>query len=266
MNKRIRQGAMALLAMLAAGAGAAHAASLVASYSFNDTLAANEVLAPSLVSIDPLGQNGFETAIVKGQSQRVFRWSGDGSNSLNQAGLKLDATGLVAYNSYSVAMTFEFSSLAPFGGGWRRIIDTQNRQSDNGFYIGPDKIVELVQVSTVAFGTSTFATPGFHDVVFTVAPNGSRQQVSAYVDGKFEAGATMDVMRLDNPDNPGHLLHFFVDNIAADAQLEFANGRIASLKLYDGVITPTPVPEPSQLLMLLAGLGVVMALRRRIAA
>ena len=60
-------------------------------------------------------------------------------------------------------------------------------------------------------------------------------------------------MNLDNINNPGHLLHFFVDNLAGPAQQEFANGRIASLFLYDGIVKP-PVPEPSTVMLMLAGL------------
>lgn len=266
MHKKLKLGALALFVTLATGA--AHAASLVASYSFNDTLAADQATLPALVSIDPLGQNGFETAIVKGQSQRVFRWSGDGLRSQDNAGLKLDTTGLVNYSSYSVALTFEFASQAVHGGGWRRVIDTQNRQSDNGFYVNPNNLLELVQVNSLPAGPTTFTTPGFHDVVMTVSPTlGGRQLVHTYLDGTLQASATMDVMGLDHPDNPGHLLHFFVDNVAADAQQEFANGRIASLQLYDGVIVPSPVPEPSQVVMMLVGaLGVLIGVRHRRAA
>ncbi len=119
------------------------AETLVASYSFNDTLAGVGASAPTLVSVDPLGLNAFETAIVNGQSQRVFHWNGDGSNPAQNAGLQLDATGLVAYNNYSVELTFEFLESAAFGGGWRRIMDTQNRQSDNGFYVAPGNTLQV---------------------------------------------------------------------------------------------------------------------------
>ena len=240
---------------------AANAATLVATYNFNDTLAAVEPSVSALVSIDPLGHNGFETAVVNGTSQRVFRWSGDGSSPLMQAGLSLNATGLLAYDNYSVEMTFEFLAGPAFGGGWRRIIDTQNRQSDNGFYVDPGN---RLQVYPVVTGSTIFTTPGFHNVALTNFVVGGVREVKAYLDGNLELTSDTDQLNLDNLNNPTHLLHFFVDNLAGPAQQEFADGRIASLRLYDGVIVPSPVPEPETYAMLLTGLGFLgFAARRR---
>lgn len=254
----------ALPAVLAALAVPASAATLVAGYDFNGTLAANEAGAPALVSIDPLHQNFFDTAIVNGASKSVFGWSGTGDSSSNNAGLLLDATGLVTYNNYSVALTFEFSSAAQFGGGWRRILDLQNRQSDSGFYVNPGNSLEVVEIPQETFGTGLFTTPGFHQVVVSVSPDGSHQQVKAYLDGKLEVTAQTDFFSLDNANNPGHLLHLFVDNTSGGAQQEYANGRIASLRLYDGAYVPSPVPEPGTYAMVLAGLGLVAGWQRRI--
>ena len=231
-----------LAASLGISATGATAASLVATYTFNDTLAASEASAPTLVSIDPLGLNGFETALVNGQSQRVFRWSGNGSSPTLNAGLSLDATGLVAYDNYSVEMTFEFKSLAAYGSGWRRIMDTQNRQSDNGFYVSPGNTLQVYPVVT---GSTLFTTPGFHNVVLTNFVVGGVREVKAYLDGNLELVSNTDQLNLNNANNPGHLLHFFIDNLAGPAQLEFADGRIASLRLYDGIVIPSvPVPDP----------------------
>jgi hypothetical protein len=212
-----------------------------------------------LVSIDPLGRNGFETAVVNGQSQRVFHFSGDGSTPSLNAGLRLDATGLVAYDNYSVELTFEFLEPAAFGSGWRRILDTQNRQSDNGFYVAPENVL---QVYPVISGSTIFTTPGFHNVVLTnFVVNGTRE-VKAYLDGNLELVSNTDQLNLDNANNPGHLLHFFVDNLAGPAQQEFADGRIASLRLYDGVIIPS-VPEPASALLVLLGLMPICLAGRR---
>lgn len=242
--------------------GGANAAVPVASYSFNNTLAANQAGKASLVSIDPLGTNSFETAVVNGLSQQVFRWTGVGSSPSTQGGLRLDATGLVAYDNYSVQLTFEFSEAAKFGGGWRRVIDTQNRQSDNGFYVAPGN---QLQVYPVVTGSTIFTTPGFHDVLLTNFFVGGVREVKAYLDGSLQLTSNTDQLNLNNPNNPGHLLHFFVDNLASAAQQEWASGRIASLSLFDGVILPSDVPptvpsmpaipEPQTYALMLAGLA-----------
>lgn len=242
----------ALFAAMFAGVTiASQAATVVATYNFGDTLAADELTAPTLVSIDPFSSNGFETALVNGVSRRVFHWVGDGIDATRNAGLSLDATGLVSYDNYSVEMTFEFLTLPAYGGGWRRIVDTQNRQSDNGFYVDPD---EYLQVYPDATGTTTFTTPGFHNVVLTNFVVGGKREVKAYLDGKLELTSDTDQLNLDNSNNPGHLLNFFVDNLAGPAQQEYADGRIAFLRLYDGVVA---VPEPTSLVLMLAGLSAV---------
>lgn len=255
MRKILRIAFAASLSAIAFGAGAA---TLVATYSFNDTLNPSFGAAPALVAINPNGNNRFETAIVNGTSQRVYRWDGSGSSPLLHAGFSLNATGLVQYDNYSVEMVFEFLEAPAFGNGWRRILDTQNRQSDNGFYVSPQNVL---QVYNVVSGTTTFTTPGFHSVVLTnFVVNGVRE-VKAYLDGRLELVSSTDQLNLNNPNNPAHLLNLFVDNVAGPAQLEFADGRIASLSLYDGVFVP--VPELSSSVMLLAGLGLLILFTKR---
>ena len=247
--------AAALLAL-----SSASAQTLVASYSFNDSLAANQAGKPSLVSVNPLGLNTFETAVVNGASQRVFHWNGDGATPTNNAGLRLDATGLVSYDNYSIQMTFEFLQAAAFGGGWRRVVDTQNRQSDNGFYVDPGN---RLQVYPVVTGSTLFTTPGFHDVIHTNFVVGGVREVKAYLDGNLEVVSDTDQLNLDNANNPGHLLHFFLDNLAGPAQQEFADGRIAALAIYDGIVIPSAIPEPETVALMLVGLAAVGAASRR---
>lgn len=266
MSRTTRR-SLGLLASLAVVVPPASAATLVARYDFDGTLASSIAGAPSLVAIDPLSRNRFESATVAGQPRTVYRWDGNGELPQNQAGLTLDATGLVNYGSYSVAITFEFTELPAFGGGWRRILDTQNRQSDSGFYSSPDyqndalQAVELTPgAQLVTLGTTPFTTPGFHEVVISVDTVDGHGVVKGWLDGKLELTASYDQFALDNANNPGHLLHFFADNLVDQAQQEFADGRIASLELYDGVFAPVPEPGPSALV--LAGLAVLVARNR----
>jgi hypothetical protein len=261
ISKKYAKTYAAFGAMLLAGIGSVQAQTAVATYKFNNSLAAEEGGVPSLVAIDPLGLNSFETAIVNGSSQQVYRWDGNGADPITHAGLLLDATGLVPYDNYSIEMIFEFTEHAQFGGGWRRIVDTQNRQSDNGFYVAPENVLE---VYPVVDGVNEFTTSEFHHVVLTNYVIGGTKEVKAYLDGVLELTSDTDQLNLDNANNPGHLLNFFADNLVGGAEHEFADGRIAYLRLYSGIITPTDVPEPGSI-GLLAGFAVAgtLAFRRR---
>ena len=257
--------------LLAAAAGAAQAASPVASYSFNGSLAAEQAGAPALQAIDPQGRSGFEQALVDGGTRTVYRWSGDGQAAGTQAGLALDASSLLTdLQTYSLAMRFEFSATASTGGGWRRLVDTQGRQSDNGVYLAPEQLLQVVQLaetdnSVLDSGSTVFTTPGFHDVFLSVARTAGGQQVRAWLDGVLEINTSTGTMGLAGNGNPGGLLVFFADNLANKAQSEYADGRIAALALYDGAFSPSAVPEPAAGALLAGGL-LVLAWRRRAAA
>jgi hypothetical protein len=250
---------------LAGAAGWAGAATPVATYQFNNTFAANEAGKPALTATDPLGTSQFLTDTVLGSSRSVWAFNGNASPPAQQSGVTATTTGLISPQSYSVDMVLELLS---GNNGWRRLIDVQNRQSDNGFYVDPSNNLDIFPVS----GSSAAWTNGvYHHVVLT--DNGT--QAHAYLDGVSEFTTNTTIMNLDADavNNPNRLMGFFLDNVAAGGQGEWSNGRVSLIRLWDGVLTPQEaqtlannpfVPEPSGVMLLgLLGCGVAGWQRRR---
>jgi hypothetical protein len=70
-----------------------------------------------------------------------------------------------------------------------------------------------------------------------------------------------------------NLLNFFLDNVGGSGQNEYSNGSVALIRLFDEALTgnqvgelpqsPTAVPEPATLALLVPGLLAGIAARRR---
>jgi|GEM_PF-650749 len=207
------------------------AASLKASYFFQDTLSAQESTAPALNAVDPLGLNTFENATVFNRPLRVYHWNGDASPPQQQAGLSLNTTRLIPVNSYSVEMAFAFDEGDNI---WRRILDMRNRESGIGFYVNPANHLEVF--NTNIQGKASIVANQYHHVVLTVS---STSMVKSYVDGKLDLSVSTPLMNIDNP---GKLLNFFLDNTSTDdSQSEFADGRVAWVRVYRGALTNAEV-------------------------
>jgi hypothetical protein len=242
--------ALAGAMVLSAVAASANAATLEAQYLFNGNLNSSVAGAPPLTAVDPLGLSGFTTDNVFGSSRTVYHVDGAANPPANQGGLIFDNSGgLLPNNSYSVNLVFEFAAGT---NAWRRILDVQNRQSDNGFYVDPSN---LLDVFPVANGGNTFTTGSYHSVALAVISSGS---VSAYLDGALSFTTTTNVMDINNPQN---LVNLFLDNIVAGGQGEWSPGNIALADFFNGPLTaaevaalalnpfgpPSTVPEPASL-------------------
>lgn len=244
----------ALAAIALAAAAAAHAdPAPVAVYTFANTLGSSVAGAPALSAVDPLGASGFVTDTVFGQAQTVYQFVGNASPVLEQAGLTLDVSSLLAghADNYSVEMVFKFTERP---NAWRRILDVQNRQSDNGFYVDPSNNLDIYPVA----GGAGFTNGVYHDV-FLVNDHG---MATFYLDGSQKTTAQTTVMNLDASQTMG----FFLDNVVAGGQGEYSSGSVALIRVYDTALTapPPPVPEPAPFAMLAAGLAVLgWATRRR---
>jgi hypothetical protein len=223
--------------VLACATGAA-AATVRATYLFGDTLAAQEASAPALEAVDPRGLNAFESATVYGQARRVYRWDGNGTPATEQAGLSLATSGLIPPDDYSVELVFAFLDAPDW---WRRILDVRDRTSDDGVYVDPDRHLYFYSDAVGEGGGTTPWTNGvFHHVVLTVA---STPAVTGYLDGVREFTVPTAGMRIENP---GGLLHFFLDNVTSGPTDDFSDGRVALIRVYDGVLTDSQVGQLAQ--------------------
>lgn len=242
-------------------------AGLVATYEFNNTLAADQAGVASLSAVDPLATSGFVNDTVFGHSRAVYAFNGLNSPVTDQGGLSLNTTGLVSTNSYSVQIVFELFDRA---GAWRRILDVQNRQSDNGFYVDPSNNLDIFPV---AGSSHNFSSSIYHDVVLTVASNNT---VNGYLDGTLQFTTSTPVMDINNPSN---LMNFFLDNVIGGGQGEWSRGRVALINLYNAPLTvaqadsisgsdpfATVVPEPGTFIVwsLMAGVFGLVWNRQRI--
>lgn len=213
----------------------ARAATLEASYYFNDSLAAAEGGGvPSLVQI---GTGGFETDTVFGESRRVYSWSGTRVPNSAHSGLQLNASTLIPGNSYSVELVFKMTE---HSGLYRRILDVQNRTSDNGLYVSNTNKLEAYPFA--ASGLGTFSTNTYHHVVLTnrFTPGNS---VQLFLDGQLQQTIASNIMHVNLAVNPNSLLHFFVDNSSGSFNNDFSSGSIALLRIWEDPLTALEVSE-----------------------
>lgn len=208
-------------------------ANLKATYQLNQTFVADQAGAPALTPVDPTAASVFLADTVMGTARTVWAFNGAASPPEQQAGLTLATPGLVNPESYSVDMVVEFTQ---GDGGWRRILDVEGRQSDDGFYVDPSNNLDIYRISG---STGAFVTGVYHHVGMTVDGTAAVPIVRVYLDGALQFASMTSEMDLDaDPtDNPGQVLGIFLDNVAAGGLGEWSPGRVAILRVWDGVLT-----------------------------
>jgi hypothetical protein len=233
-------------------------ADLVATYTFNDSLNAQESGVAPLVAVDPLGTSGFQNATVFGALRNTWNFTGAASPVLDQGGLLLDTTGLIPANDYSLELVFELTG----NSGWRRLVDSLDRTSDAGFYIDPNHNLSFYPDG----GTSApFAANTFYDVFVTVD---SSDVVTGYFSGVQQFSRTSASMDIRT-----NFLGFFLDNTAGGGQGEWSGGNVALIKVFNSALTAQQVaaetedpfqgtaPEPASWMLMLAGAAVILKRR-----
>lgn len=212
--------------------------------------------------VDPQGKSKFVIDTVFGTQQQVYRFDSSASTANQQAGLQLDSSDLVD-DAYTVDLVFKFDTLSP---SYQRIFDASARHSDHGQYSIESGKLHLYGASTRA--TASLAEGLYNRLTLT---NSGTGLVSAYLNGDWLYDAQSAVLDFDTYQsvNPNKLMSFFLDN-----GNEWMAGNIASLRLYDKVLTandvtsignstPTtviPAPAPA---MLMLGASLLLLRRRK---
>lgn len=222
----LRAASLCLTLLWAAASVHAQSASLVATYTFQNTLSARQSSAPALVAANPRGTNSFLTDTVLGQQRTVYELSS--LNPTQNAGLSLNTANLINPNTYSWEMLFTFTEQP---GAWRRVYDTQNRTSDRGLYLNPSNRLEF---SRLMAGTTTVPNGPYTHVVLTVIENRAR----IYVNGVLDINLNTNSMNITSP---AGVVHFFLDNLEDTSRTDFASARIALLKAYTNGLSDAEV-------------------------
>jgi hypothetical protein len=235
-------------------------ASLVATYTFSNTLAAEQTGVAALTAVDPLGTSGFQTATVFGNLQTTYHFNGAATPPADQGGLDFNTTGLITSNDYSVEMVVELTGSA----GWRRLLDSSDRQSDDGLYIDPSD--DLDSYPNGGSG-SPFSANTFFDIFVTVDPSNTVTGYFSGVQQFSETSTSLDVAT--------NTLGFFLDNVVGGGQGEWSSGNIALIKVFNTALTPSEVaaetadpfqgtaPEPGSWILLLGGVAGVAIRKAR---
>ena len=199
----------------------------------------------------------------------TYRFDGAASPVLDQGGLDFDTTGLLSTdNNYSVEMVVELSDR---DGAYRRLLDSSDRQSDDGLYIDPGNNLNDFPNGS---GTGGFFTPNsFFDIFVTID---SSNTVVGYFSGVQQFSTTSASL-----DIATDTLGFFLDNIVDGGQGEWSSGNVALIKAFNTALTPVEVaeetedpfqgtapeggtaPEPGTWMLMLGGTAAVAAFKRR---
>lgn len=189
------------------------AATPVADYRFNNSLASSAGSAPSLSNLTgPNGANSFADDVVDGYTRKTLRFP-------QNSGLSLDTTGLVTDSEWTIVMLAKFDAVS----GYRRVADFSNGTQDCGAYILDGRIEGEALTTFPSIPVNTYL-----QITVTKEPNG---RIRVYRDG---------ILRLEIASGDpcsaivGNTIRFFKDDTQQDG--EATAGNIARLTVFNKVL------------------------------
>lgn len=198
---------------------AAFGQSLVADYTFNDSLASKVGLAAPL---EPIGSPVFQSESVDGVEQRVLAFAaGEGCRLLNASQTVGDA--------HTIVVLFRFAS----NESWRRVIDYRNRKTDWGLY----SYYGNLNYFNVRTGTGGAIQPDRY-VQISLTRN-DQGTVRGYVNGipEIDFFDSTSNATLDTDD----ILGFFQDDTVVAN--EHSAGAVSRIRIWDGALSAVEIAD-----------------------
>lgn len=210
---------------------------LIATYSFNNTLNADQALVPALVPVDPSGLNSFVDDTVLGTNQKVYYFSGN-INADQQGGLRLPTNNLISPTNYAIEMLIKFDR--PAHPRYRKLIDTKNLNSKGtGLYISPltsNNVFEIDKIPNDSI--HNFSFDNYQHVVVTNYTHLGARTTNVYFNGTLANTFYTTSLEIASPFN----IHFFVDDALSLGEKNWSSGKIASLKVYNRTLCEPSIP------------------------
>lgn len=200
-------------------AGAPSTPELVAVYPFNGDYTSQVPGAPDLGVVNPGGESFLDQTFT-GRTTGTWSWPA-------LTGLVLDTKGLLTGDSWTVGITFRFDLTTSYN----KILDTQNRTLDAGWYNNPS-----FQFTYFPSGLGHQQFSSGQEVTVVISSDGTRAM--GYLDGVFSADSSV---RPDATLGDDGLLHFFLDDLPFAN--EVSSGTVAAIFVWDGELDAADVAD-----------------------
>ncbi len=153
----------------------------------------------------------------------------------------LSLSTMLTASDYRIEIDFTFSALDR----WNKLLDFEGRSSDIGLYVGPGPVLNFY---TVGSGSTQLST----NIPYTIGLEKTEGAVIVDLDG-IQQFTFSNIALATSTINS---LVFFADDFATN--VEGTDGSVDSIRFY-----VTAVPEPSSLILMLAGISALALKRKR---
>ncbi|MEA2374133.1 MAG: hypothetical protein QOD53_596 [Thermoleophilaceae bacterium] len=209
--------AVAMACFFACNAASAGAVTLRADYRFHDTRRSS---VPGAGDLSDLGTGqSFASDTVNGVSQRVLTFPAG-------SGLELTKPTGQPEGSYTIVVLFRFTDV----GGYRRIADFEQGESDRGLYVYDGAIYFFrYPQNAVLGGVNDFEATQYAQVALTRTTGG---HVAGYVNGH---------LRIEFQDDDGFARLGTTPRFFKDDATDESEGAVARIRIYDAPLSSSQI-------------------------